>query len=214
MRIKNYLVFYNSLKLNNMKHFKLGQKVMVNPENDNENYNDFDFIQENTGTNTITIPSGNWTISEDLVIPKNKRFQIEAGARVDMIKGARIISNSPIYSLGEEDRPVTVTSSDTTSQGIMIIKAGDRSSLAYTDFSYLSRPSENGWQLPGAITFFELYLDLIFIFIFSSRFKVNLKYIFINICSGILFCDFIPNLLLFIGGQYHFFILCLLVGCF
>jgi len=41
MRIKNYLVFYNSLKLNNMKHFKLGQKVMVNPENDNENYNDF-----------------------------------------------------------------------------------------------------------------------------------------------------------------------------
>ncbi len=172
-----------------------------NPVAKNENYNDFDFIQENTGTNTITIPSGNWTISEDLVIPKNKRFQIEAGARVDMIKGARIISNSPIYSLGEEYRPVTITSSDTTSQGIMIIKAGDRSSLAYTDFSYLSRPAENGWQLPGAITFFESPVDISsctffdnkigddFLNIVRSDFEMD-NVVFKNINADAFDCDF------------------------
>jgi hypothetical protein len=124
------------------------------------NYKSFDFIKENTESNIVTIPAGNWTISKDLVIPDGKRFHFEAGAKIDMINYARIISYSPLYSMGEEDKPVLVTSSDTTSRGILVIRGGQRSSLTHTNFNYLNHPIENGWQLPGAVTFYESPVDI------------------------------------------------------
>jgi hypothetical protein len=124
------------------------------------NYKSFDFIKDNNANEIISIPAGKWTISEDLIIPKNKRFHFEAGANIDLINSARIISYSPLYSLGEEDKPVFVTSSDTTSKGIMVINADQRSGLTHTEFKFLSHPTENGWQLPGAITFYESPVDI------------------------------------------------------
>lgn len=165
------------------------------------NHTSFDFIKENVANNTIFIPAGSWTISRDLVIPKNKRFQLDAGAKIDLVNSARIICNSPLYSLGEEDNPVTVTSSDTTSKGIMVIRADQRSRLSYTDFSFLSHPEENGWQMPGALTFFESSVDMShcsfldnkigddFLNIVRSDFSID-HTLFKNINADAFDCDF------------------------
>lgn len=133
----------------------IGNSVAKTP-----NHQAFDFIKESTTSNTLSIPAGNWTISQDMVIPPNKRFQIEAGARIDIINSARILCYSSFHSLGEEDNHVVITSSDSTSRGIMVVGADVRSTLSYTDFSNLSNPKENGWSLPAAVTFFESPVDI------------------------------------------------------
>ena len=131
-----------------------------NPVTKVANYKSFDFIKENEESNIISIPAGSWNITEDLVIPKGKRFVFDAGAKIDITKRARIISYSPLFSNGEEDKPVLVTSSDTTSRGILIIRGDQRSRLTHTKFNYLNHPKENGWQLPGAVTFYESPVDI------------------------------------------------------
>ncbi len=116
------------------------------------NYAAFSFIKEKAGENTITIPAGQWALSSDLVIPGNKRLQIEAGARIDLSKHARVISYSPVFSLGTEQKPVVVTSSDGTGEGLAVIQAGQRSYLSHTHFERLSSGPE---EKAVAVAFYE-----------------------------------------------------------
>ena len=130
-----------------------------NPVVKNANYNLFDFIKEN-GENEIIIPAGYWTIAQDLIIPAEKRFVVEAGAQIDLINHARIICHSPIFCYGSDENPILIHSSDTTGQGILVIRAEKTSILAHSNFDYLSRPEEDGWQLSGAVTFYESPVDI------------------------------------------------------
>ncbi|MCK5703681.1 MAG: hypothetical protein KAI29_21135, partial [Cyclobacteriaceae bacterium] len=101
------------------------------------------------------IPEGNWTISKDLVIPANKQLEIAARAHIDLIKGASIISYSPIYAKGHEEMPVSIISSDSSSRGVSVIQADQRSLLSYVIFDKITGPTDDGGMLQGAITFFE-----------------------------------------------------------
>jgi len=62
-----------------------------------------------------------------------------------------------------------LTSSDTSSRGILVIRANQRSILSHTEFSYLNRPKENGWQLPGAVTFFESPVDISYCTFYENK---------------------------------------------
>ncbi|MCK5371463.1 MAG: hypothetical protein KAQ62_23035, partial [Cyclobacteriaceae bacterium] len=125
----------------------------------NANYNSFDFIKENEG-NEILISAGDWTIAKDLIIPAGKRFVVEPGAKIDLINHSRIICYSPIFCQGTDEKPILIHSSDTTGQGILVIRAGKPSILSHSSFDYLSCPQEAGWQLSGAITFYESPVDI------------------------------------------------------
>lgn len=131
-----------------------------NPVAREANYQAFDFVKEQADNNVLLIPSGSWTVSQDLVFPKNKRLQIEAGARIDIVNGAKIFSYSPVFSEGTKDNPVLIRSSDQSAQGIIIIRAGQRSSLKHTYFDQISCPREDGWSLSGAVTFYESPVDI------------------------------------------------------
>ena len=119
------------------------------------NYASFPFIRELEGGTVLSIPAGTWTLDEDLVIPAGKRLRLEAGARIDLVEGARIISYAPAFSRGREEAPVVIRSSDATGQGLAVIGAGERSSLSYTHFEQLSSPEAEGRQWGGAVTFYE-----------------------------------------------------------
>lgn len=131
-----------------------------NPLAKTPNHNSFDFIQEDKNQGVISIPAGSWTVDRDLVIPKEKIFRINAGAKIDLVKSARIISYSPVNSQGEEGKPVIVTSSDESSMGVFITEAGKRSTLTYTEMSFLSNPRVDGWTMPAALTFYESPVDI------------------------------------------------------
>jgi len=63
--------------------------AFTNPIVRNANFESFDFLQKKE--NEIIAPQGNWTLSKDLVIPSGKRFEIQAGAKIDIINQAKII---------------------------------------------------------------------------------------------------------------------------
>ena len=123
------------------------------------NHTTFDFVGEVPETNVITIPKGNWTLSRDLVIPAGRRFEIEAGARIDMVNHAKVICYSPVFFMGTEQDSILVYSSDQTAEGVVIIGAGERSSVEHTTFDHISCPSEDGWGLSGAVVFYESPVD-------------------------------------------------------
>ena len=132
--------------------------AITNPIVRNPNYDTFDFIQRIE--NKIYIPKGEWTLSTDLVIPKGTHFEVEAGAKIDMIKQAKIISYAPVFFNGTARNPIVINSSDASSEGIVIMRAKERSKLSHTLFDQLSRPEEEGWRLSGAVTFYESPVDI------------------------------------------------------
>ena len=119
------------------------------------NYTSFPFIRELEGGQVLSIPAGNWALSNPLVIPKGKHLRLEAGARIDLLEKARIISYSPVFALGREEVPVVIRSSDGSGEGLAVIGAAERSSLSYTHFEQLSSPEESGRLWGGAVTFYE-----------------------------------------------------------
>ncbi len=132
--------------------------AITNPIVRNPNYDTFDFIQK--VENKIYIPKGEWTLSTDLVIPKGTHFEIEAGAKIDMIQQAKIISYAPVFFNGTARNPIVINSSDASAEGIVIMRAKERSKLSHTLFDQLSRPEEDGWRLSGAVTFYESPVDI------------------------------------------------------
>jgi len=124
------------------------------------NYASFGFIEEDAETNAIVIPKGDWALNRDLVIPAGKRFEVEAGARVDMRGGAKVICYSPVFFNGTAEEPILIHSSDTTAQGLVVIGASEeRSSIAHTTFAYLSCSKEPGWGVSGAVVLYESPVD-------------------------------------------------------
>ncbi len=134
----------------------------TNPVMKEANYASFKFITEDLNNKEVAIPEGEWTLDRDLIVPMNRRFVVDEGAKIDLIDGARIISYSPIYCRGSKSNPVNVISSDSTGQGIFIVRANERSNLAHANFELLSRPIEDGWNLSGAVTFYESPVDISF----------------------------------------------------
>ena len=134
-------------------------KHIGNPVAKSSNYRSFEFILENEDGELI-IPKGNWTFDKDLIIPSSKKFIVESGTRIDLVKKSKIISYSPVAFLGSKDNPIYFHSSDSSGQGIFVLRAEGRSMLLYSTFDYISCPEEKGWQLSGAITFYESPVDI------------------------------------------------------
>lgn len=103
----------------------------------------------------ITIRSGKHQLTSPLVIPADYTLVVEAGAEIDMIKRAYVLSYGTIHCRGAKGAPVVFTSSDKSSQGVTVIQASETSVLTYTTFSNLNTLDENEWQLTGAVTFYE-----------------------------------------------------------
>jgi len=66
-----------------------------------------------------------------------------------------IISYSPLVWEGTDKNPIRVVSSDGTGQGLVVLQALETSILRHVIFKDLKSPSDQGWQLTGAITFYE-----------------------------------------------------------
>ena len=123
------------------------------------NVQDFSFINIDFQAKKIIFPEGALIISKDMIIPKGYAVLAEGGTSLNLIDGAKIISYSPVKFVGSEIKPVHIFSSD-GSGGIVILNTKESSYLQYVLFENLRAPSENGWELTGAITFNEADVSL------------------------------------------------------
>ncbi|MCO6491583.1 MAG: hypothetical protein J5I98_24415 [Phaeodactylibacter sp.] len=160
-------ITYNVLGLDNTANsilvfpwpYEERQAHAWNPVQRDANHTSFGFIEEAPETNAVIIPKGNWKLDRDLVIPAGRRFEVEAGARIDLVNHAKVICYSPVYFMGTEQDSILMFSSDKTSEGMIVIRGGERSSVEHTTFLNLNRPTEKGWALTGAVIFYEAPVD-------------------------------------------------------
>lgn len=104
---------------------------------------------------TIRFRPGLQVINKDIIIPEDKQVFINAGTQLDFQKGTKFISYSPVNISGTQDDPVRIVSSDQSARGFTILQADALSELTYVVFDHFNTLSDNGWQLTGAVTFYE-----------------------------------------------------------
>ncbi len=62
--------------------------------------------------NEIKLVKGNYEIKENIIIPKDHVFVIDAGVKIKIDQGKSIISYSPVKIIGTETEPVVISASD------------------------------------------------------------------------------------------------------
>lgn len=102
----------------------------------------------------------NAIVKEPIIIPRDHDVILEAGASVDIINQAFVLSYSNVQSIGTEDEPILIQSSDQSGRSFTVIKAKKKSNLRYTTFSNLDAFSYKGWNLPAATNFYESDVDI------------------------------------------------------
>ena len=175
-------------------------RFLDDPTRMTPNASEFDFVAIDEATRTIQFRTGRWTIDRDLVLPSGFEVAVDAGTELDLVRGAKLISRSPLRWTGLEEAPIIVGSSDGTGQGVAVIGPGAPSVLVYVVFRNLAEPKVDGWGLTGAVTFYEApvsFLRCVFqdsraedaLNIIRSSFKLN-RSLFMNTYSDALDVDF------------------------
>ena len=119
------------------------------------NVDQFDFLRIDEASQTIHVQPGAWTIDTTLIVPAGYRLRAGPGTRLDLARGAMLVTRSPLVFRGEPEQPMVVTSSDGQGRGILVLQAPETSILEYVEMQHLTCPVEPGWMLTGAITFYE-----------------------------------------------------------
>ena len=82
------------------------------------------------------------------------------GTQLNLSNSAKILSYSPLDFVGSDESQIVIKTNDNTGQGIVVINANKKSILNNVIFKNLSSPSQGGWQVPGAVTFYESEVDI------------------------------------------------------
>lgn len=124
------------------------------------NAGEFDFIYLDEATKKIIILPGEWRLKKTLIVPKGFTFMCSDNIRIDLTNNASIVSYSPLQFLGTKEGPVVIHSSDSTGHGLIVMADGARSILKNVIFENLAAPKKPGWELTGAVTFYESPVDI------------------------------------------------------
>ncbi len=111
-------------------------------------------IERETVTHFV-VPAGTWRLDRDLVLLATERLILAAGAQIDLVEGAQIISYGGITAAGTAEQPIRVTSSDGRGLGLFVTGSPLPSQLRYVTFENLSHPRAGVWAVTGAVTFHE-----------------------------------------------------------
>jgi len=135
------------------------------------NFKDFLFLKvDPINKKEIRIQQGKWVLSQNLVIPEGYALICEAGAELNLINSASILSYSPMIFIGSEGQPILITSADSTGQGIAVLNSPKKSIFENVVFRNLSPPSQSGWKLTGAVTLYESP-----VYFYQCQFSQNIK---------------------------------------
>ncbi|UCC51020.1 MAG: CotH kinase family protein [Anaerolineaceae bacterium] len=125
------------------------------------NVNDFNFLLTEEATKEILVAPGAWQINKNLIIPKGYRVIAGPGTQLDLVDGAKLLSYSPLEFIGDEELPIILRSSDSTGQGLIVLNAEARSVFDFVLFENLANPAQSGWEVTGAVTFYESPVDIL-----------------------------------------------------
>jgi hypothetical protein len=124
------------------------------------NCTDFDFIVVDESTHEIFFKQGVCNITTNLILPPDYTIICKEGTNLTINSSAKILSYSPLVFIGTDTNPIIIESGNLTGQGIIVLHSDKRSILKNVFFKQLSSPSQSGWSLSGAVTFYESPVDI------------------------------------------------------
>ncbi|MBN1764941.1 MAG: CotH kinase family protein [Sedimentisphaerales bacterium] len=139
------------------------------------NAREFGFLKCNEAERVISVLPGEWRVDQDLILPAGYTITAGKGVHLDLSGKAVILTYSPLEFIGEVHHPIRIFSSDSTGRGIVVMNAEKSSHLEHVIFDNLSNPSEAGWILTGAITFYESDVDISYCEFLQSRSEDSLN---------------------------------------
>jgi len=119
------------------------------------NLKDFDFFTILESEKKLYIRPGQHTIRNSLIIPEGYEVICPPGTEINLLDNASIISYSAMHLFGTEEQPIKIKSADISGQGIAVLNASGNSTLSYVILEDLNNPAYQGWELTGAVTFYE-----------------------------------------------------------
>ena len=112
------------------------------------------FIKYDYSTDSYAIPRGKHNLSQLVIIPANTRLYVSAGAEVNVLANGGLVSYSPVFFDGNELNPVIING-HCQGQGLLVIKAKDKSMVNYAKFIGLKPIETENYQTLGAVNFYE-----------------------------------------------------------
>lgn len=119
-----------------------------------------EFVLKDETNKTIFLKKGEYTAKNDVEIPPGYKVSIEPGFNLDLTDGASLISYSALNCKGNKQNPIRFYSSDSSGKGVFVSGADEKSYLKYCYFTNLSNPSNDLWELSGAVNFHETNVSI------------------------------------------------------
>ncbi len=121
----------------------------------------FPFL-ELEGTRVFRVRPGNWTVEEDLVLPKGFDLRIPAGTTLGFFEGVRLAVFGALRIEGQPGSPVRLVSATGSWAGLLVIGQPDArpTLMQHARISGITAGPDDGWGLTGAITVYNTSVDL------------------------------------------------------
>lgn len=140
------------------------------------NIEDFDFLEMDESEKIISVEAGQWYIDKSLIIPEGYKVVADVGTEICLLDNAKILSYSQFEFVGTEMNPIIISSEDSTGQGVIVIGGDQKNLLEHVHFKNLSNPRQGGWELTGAVNFYESPVE-----IYNCQFTGNASEDYLNI---------------------------------
>ncbi len=125
----------------------------------------------------IYIKKDSLVVDKPFLIPEGYTVHFEPGTVMNLVENAMFISYSPVIMQGTPDAPVVITSSDFTGNGFTVLQAEGRSHVEHTRFENLNTLNYKGWELTGAVNFYESDVDMIHSVVYRNQCEDGLNII-------------------------------------
>jgi len=130
-------------------------RTKFNPAQDMKGLGAYEFLSVKEAEKKIFFKPGTWTIKEALVLPPGYEVIAGEGVRLNLSKGAGIVSYSRLTFSGSPERPVMIYSEDKLGFGLTVFYAEGETLLRYVDFQDLSASYTETLNIEGAVMFYE-----------------------------------------------------------
>ena len=153
----------------------------LSPDNTDGILNSYSFIDFDKDLNSFFIRKGTWEINSPIFFPKDASLVIEPGTEILFNNGAYILMRGPIDLKGTPLNPIVLRSKDKNKywQGLIVLNAQSKSSIKHSKILDTTSVVRNGWNLTGAITFYNS--DVV---VENSIFKNNIAEDALNIIDS------------------------------
>jgi hypothetical protein len=119
------------------------------------NYTKFEFVKVDEANKRIDFLAGNFSISENLIIPDGYSVNASSGFTISLENNSSIVSFSPVNLLGSEENPILINSMDSTGKGIILLNCSNISNFQWVNFVDLNLKAKKKDSYQAIITTYE-----------------------------------------------------------